>query len=207
MHSNGNDQINQFLASIHYNRQHTKRKNNMKTILWATLTANGNYAQSSPEHPPKQEALNDFAAHARAAGNFIVGRHTFEGMQDSNRIAQAERADGGNPFGDLDIVVISQHVQEIPGVKLVASPQAALDYLQTKGHTTALLAGGTALHNAFLGQGLVDELIFNIAPVLEGKGYNLLLDTNHYQYRDVQLLDVKSSGGGVVQLHYAINRT
>jgi hypothetical protein len=32
----------------------------MKTILWAALTANGNYAQSSPEHPPKKEALDDF---------------------------------------------------------------------------------------------------------------------------------------------------
>lgn len=52
----------------------------MKTILWATLTGNGNYAQSSPENPPKKEALGDFAAHAQAAGNFIVGRRTFEGM-------------------------------------------------------------------------------------------------------------------------------
>lgn len=27
----------------------------MKTILWATLTANGNYAQSTPENPPKKK--------------------------------------------------------------------------------------------------------------------------------------------------------
>ena len=26
----------------------------MKTTLWATLTANGNYAQSSPDNPPKK---------------------------------------------------------------------------------------------------------------------------------------------------------
>jgi hypothetical protein len=86
----------------------------MKTILWAALTANGNYAQSSPEHPPKKEAL--------------------------------------------------------------------------------------------LGHGLVDELIFNVAPVLEGKGLNLLLDKGHYQYKDVKLLDFKSLGGGVVQLHFAVGR-
>ncbi|GHO89446.1 dihydrofolate reductase family protein [Dictyobacter formicarum] len=151
----------------------------MKTILWATLTANGNYAQSSPEHPPKEEALGDFATQAKAVGNFIVGRRTFEGMQ----------ASGGNPFGEVDIVVVSQSVKDIPGVKVAGSPQEALNYLQEKGHTTALLSGGADLHNAFLGQGLVDEVIFNVAPVMEGKGLNLLLDTGDYQYQDVQLLD------------------
>ncbi len=86
----------------------------------------------------------------------------------------------------------------------MGSPQEALNYLQEKGHKTALLAGGADLHNAFLGHGLVDELIFNVAPVLEGKGLNLLLDKGHYQYKDVQLLDFKSLGGGVVQLHFAV---
>lgn len=166
----------------------------MKTILWATLTANGNYAQSSAEHPPKPEAFNDFVAQVRAAGNFIVGRRTFEGMQ----------AGGGNPFGEVDIVVVSQSVKEIPGVTVVGSPPEALSHLQAKGHTTALVGAGADLHNAFLQQGLVDEIIFPIAPVLEGKGYNILLNQDHYQYKDIQLLDFKSLGGGVVQLHYAV---
>lgn len=168
----------------------------MKTILWAALSANGNYAQSSPENPPKKEALDDFANHAKAAGNFIVGRRTFEAM----------RASGGGGFADIDIVVVSRSAHDIPGIKFVESPQEALNYLQEKGHQTALLAGGADLHNAFLGHGLVDELIFNVAPVLEGKGLNLLLDKDHYRYKDVQLLDFKSLGGGVIQLHYAIDR-
>ena len=168
----------------------------MKTILWATLTANGNYAQSSAEHPPKPEAFGDFVAHVKTAGNFIVGRRSFEGMQTG----------GGNPFGEVEIVVVSQSVKEIPGVTVVESPQAALNYLQAKGHATALVGAGADLHNAFLGQGLVDEVVFNIAPVLEGKGLNLLLDADHYRYQDVQLLDFKSLGNGVVQLRYALKR-
>lgn len=167
----------------------------MKTTLWATLSANGNYAQSSAENPPKPETLADFAAQAQAAGNFIVGRKTFESFQ----------ANGGGPFGALDIVVISSSVKDLPGVKVVDSPRAALDYLRAKGHTTVLLSGGADLHNAFLAQGLVDEVIFNIAPVMEGKGLNLLLDQAHYQYKDVQLLDCKPLGNGVIQLRYALN--
>ncbi|MCZ8519625.1 MULTISPECIES: dihydrofolate reductase family protein [Paenibacillus] len=168
----------------------------MKTILWATLTANGNYAQSSPEHPPKPEALTDFVLQAKAAGNFIVGRRTFEGMQ----------ASGGGELGNLDIVVVSRGAKEIPGVTVACSPQEALAYLQHKGHLTALISGGADLHNVFLGHRLVDEIIFNIAPVLEGKGLNLLLDKGHYQYKDMELLDFKSLGGGVIQLHYAVGQ-
>ncbi|MDU7472341.1 MAG: dihydrofolate reductase [Paenibacillus macerans] len=141
----------------------------MKTILWATLAANGNYAQSGPENPPTKEALADFAAQAKAAGNFIVGRRTFESI--------AGNGGGGGPFADLDIVVISNSI-----------PNSA------------------NIHNSFLGQELVDEVIFNVAPVLEGKGLNLLIDKDHYRCKHVELLDCKPLGGGVVQLRYAINR-
>lgn len=169
----------------------------MKTILWAALTANGNYAQSSAEHPPRPEALGDFATQARSAGNFIAGRKTFE----------AFRAGGGpGPFAALDIVVVSRSLAAVPGVTIVSSPEDALRHLRGNGHQAALLSGGAALHNAFLGQGLVDEVIFNIVPVLEGKGLNLVLDQARYQYRDVELLESRPLGGGVVQLRYAIRR-
>jgi hypothetical protein len=39
---------------------------------------------------------------------------------------------------------------------------------------------------------------------MEGKGLNLLIDKDNYQYKDVQLLDFKSLGGGFIQLHYAV---
>lgn len=169
----------------------------MKTILWATLTANGNYAQSGANNPPTKEALNDFAAQAAAAGNFIVGRKTFEAMRGSG---------GGGPFAEIDIVVISKNASEIPGVTVVRSPQEALTCLQQKGHQTALISGGADIHNSFLGEGLVDEVIFNIAPLLEGKGLNLLIDKDNYEYKHVQLLDCKPLGGGVIQLRYAIGR-
>jgi hypothetical protein len=70
----------------------------MKTIVWATLTANGNYAQASAAHPPKPEALGDFAAHAKRVGNFIVGRRTFEAFQSdpTRKVDDAEREFSGH---------------------------------------------------------------------------------------------------------------
>ncbi|MDG0792514.1 dihydrofolate reductase family protein [Cohnella ginsengisoli] len=113
---------------------------------------------------------------------------------------------GGRPFADLDIVVVSASAKELPGATIADTPQEALDYLRGKGHSTALLSGGGALHQAFLRQGLVDELIFNIAPVLEGKGMNILLDYEKYTYQDVTLIESKPFEGGVVQLKYALAR-
>lgn len=170
----------------------------MKTILWATLVANGNFAQIGAEEQSHQAAFGDFLARAQAAGNFIVGRKTFEQLAASG---------GGGSMGNIEAVLVSQTSEEIPGVQVVSSPQEALTYLQARGHTTALLAGGATLHNAFLGQGLVDELIFNVVPALEGKGLNLLLDQDRYQYQKVKLLGFQSLGNDIVQLHYAVDHT
>ncbi|MBO7746849.1 dihydrofolate reductase family protein [Paenibacillus sp. MWE-103] len=170
----------------------------MKTLLWATLSANGNYAQSGPGNPPKPEALADFAAQAAAAGNFIAGRRTFEAMRGNGG--------AGGPFAALDIVVVSRNAGELPGATVVRSPEEALAYLAERGHETALIGGGAEIHNAFLGAGLADEAVFNVAPVLEGKGLNLLIDTEHYACKQVRLLDCKPLGGGVVQLRYGIER-
>jgi dihydrofolate reductase len=63
-----------------------------------SLTANGNYARVRPDHS-KKEALEDFATQARSAGNFIMGRRTFEAFQASG-------ADKG--FAGLDIFVVFQ---------------------------------------------------------------------------------------------------
>jgi dihydrofolate reductase len=75
----------------------------MKTMLWATLSANGNYAQSGHGNPPNQDAFKDFVTNAMTAGNFIVGRRTYEGMLESGGIREA-------PLAHLDVIVVSSHV-------------------------------------------------------------------------------------------------
>jgi len=166
----------------------------MKTILWATLTANGNYARSHVQ-PPKPETLADFADHVRQVGNFIVGRRTFEGFA-------AGGPNSPNPFGGIDIVVVSSQPLPLPAV--APDPQAALALLEAKGHQTALVSGGETLHNAFLAAGLVDELVLNIAPVLEDRGLNILLSEG--DYRELRLLEQRPLGSGVIQLRYALAR-
>lgn len=175
----------------------------MKTILWATLSANGNYARASAEHPPKPEATADFAEHALAHGNFIVGRRTFEAFQAQPARAGADGGAARNPFANTTIVVVSTTLA-VPNVARAATPEAALAALRERGHTTALLAGGETLHNAFLERDLVDELVLNVVPTLEDQGLKILLPQG--QRRELVLLRTKQLAAGIVQLHYALPR-
>lgn len=165
----------------------------MKVTLWATLSANGNYARGTPENPPRAEALADFRQQAMAHGNFIVGRRTFEGF--------ATR--GPNPaFRELDVVVVSTRGTPIDGVLDATSPRAALALLAARGHGRALISGGEALHNAFLAEGLVDDMILDVAPVLEGGGLSIHLPAG--EHLRVELTSCSEIGGGLVQLRYAL---
>ncbi len=170
----------------------------MKTTLWATLSANGNYARTSPRHPPKQEALADFAKETGAYGNFIVGRKTFEEFQ-----ANAQRRPSG-PMPKTDIVVVSSTLALPPGAPahVATEPKAALALLSERGHATAVVVGGERLHNAFLAAGLVDELVLVITPWLEDEGFKLLLPRG--ERRDATLVEHTALGGGLVKLRYAL---
>jgi dihydrofolate reductase len=167
----------------------------MKVTLWATLSANGNYARATPENPPRAEALADFRQEALAHGNFIVGRRTFEGFA----------ARGPNPdFRDLDIIVVSTRDTPMPGVLGATSPRTALALLAARGHDRALICGGEALHNAFLAEGLVDEMILDIAPVLEGGGLSIHLPTG--KHLPLQLVSCRQMNGGLVQLRFELSK-
>jgi dihydrofolate reductase len=170
----------------------------MKTILWATLNASGSYARASADQPPRPEALADFGARAIAAGNFVVGRRTFDAFQ-----AQPARG-GDRPFATTDIVVVTSQPVGAPGATAVTSPRAALAHLATRGHTTAFLAGGEHLHNAFLAEDLVDELVLVFAPALADKALTLGLPAG--RHRPLTLLAVRELGSSLVSLHYAVQR-
>jgi len=172
----------------------------MKIILWATLTANGNYQRNDPQHPPRPEALADFAAHVRTTGNFIVGRKTFEGFaaQQAARDASVRAPDAGG-LGEAMIVVVSSNSLPVPTAR---GPREALAVLRERGFSSVLVAGGATLHNAFLAEDLVDELVFNVAPAFEDDGLKLVLPKR--QHRTLSLIETKPLGGGVVQLRYSL---
>jgi dihydrofolate reductase len=79
-------------------------------------------------------------------------------------------------------------------------PEEIVSLLEARGHTEAVIIGGTATVDAFMKAGLVHELILVVEPVLFGKGLPLL---NQDLDRRLALLDVKKVNQNTVQLHYS----
>lgn len=173
----------------------------MKTVVWAALTANGNYARGSTTRIPPRQTLEDFAAHAEVAGNFISGRRTLEAfLGDPSRSVN----DRSQAFASTTIVVVSRNDPGLPGVLHATSPAAALALLEQRGYTSALVGGGETLINSFLADDLVDELAFNVVPVLEDEGLHLVLPKE--QYRHLRRTELRDLGDGIVHLHYVLDR-
>jgi dihydrofolate reductase len=72
--------------------------------------------------------------------------------------------------------------------------------LQAQGHRRLWLVGGAGLTHHFFQQGLVDEIILSVIPVILGDGIPLFragLPTQAYT-----LLSSQSYPSGLVSLHY-----
>ncbi|MBF6594844.1 MAG: dihydrofolate reductase family protein [Thermaceae bacterium] len=170
----------------------------MKIILWAEIMANGFYPHASSESRGFQTAAEvwaDFYQHIAQAGNVIFGRKTMEEVL----------AAGGDPhYAKADVVAISRRVSELPGMHCAPSPQQAIAFLEAKGHTVAFVGGGETVLNAFLAEGLADELIFLIPPAIGGREFSVALPEG--QHKDLRLQSVRELGSGCVKLHYLLER-
>jgi dihydrofolate reductase len=80
-------------------------------------------------------------------------------------------------------------------------PREIVSLLKTRGHSEAVIIGGTATVDAFMKAGLVDELILVVEPVLFGKGLPLLTENLD---RRLELLDVTRLNESTVQLRYSL---
>lgn len=83
-------------------------------------------------------------------------------------------------------------------------PSEIVAQLTAKGHTEAVIIGGTQTVAAFMEAGLVNEIILVVEPVLFGKGLPLLDDMELEQ--KLSLLEVKKLNDHTVQLHYMLNK-
>lgn len=83
-----------------------------------------------------------------------------------------------------------------------SAPAEIVRLLTDRGHTNAVIIGGTATISAFVNAGLVNDIYFVMEPVLFGSGLPFLKGIeSEFQ---LSLLDVTKLNGNTVQLHYEI---
>ncbi len=140
-----------------------------------------------------------FSQLAKKHEAIIVGRKTYEAVlkwRDFN-------------FDTLKIdtkIVISRQMNYKlkPGYVLVNSAKEAISKLKALNRKSAVLAGGSNLNFYFLKQGLVDEMVLNIEPVLLGQGIPLLSE-NKFE-KELKFVDCKRISQGILQLKYKVKK-
>lgn len=83
-----------------------------------------------------------------------------------------------------------------------ADPAEIVQLLTDRGHTHAVIIGGTATISAFVIAGLVNDIYFVMEPVLFGSGLPLLKGVEA-EFK-LSLVEVTKLNGNTVQLHYEI---
>ena len=82
------------------------------------------------------------------------------------------------------------------------SPREIVALLEQRGHTEAVIIGGTATVDAFMKARLVEEPILVVESVLFGQGLPLLQEDLDCE---LVLLDMKKLNESTIQLHYRLD--
>ena len=167
----------------------------MKVILSMAVSANGMIAT--------KEGSEDFLSHGNwirfsklvnRAGCFIWGRKTYEAVikWEGHYL---------NDIKDCKKVVIShQDLKLKERFMLAHSPKEALQRLEKEGFKEVILSGGATNNSEFAKRGLIDEVIFDVNPVVIGEGIPVFAPSNFEM--KLQLLSMERIDDNIVELCY-----
>jgi len=143
-----------------------------------------------------KEDLKGFYEQSKNAGNIIMGRNTYLAASKS----------GYFPFPDvLNVIVSHQKIKNKWGDKVLItkkSPKEIIKILEQKGFTTAFLAGGGQLNASFAKENLIDEIYFDVEPLVFGKGIKVFAEED-FEF-ELKLLETKKLNPNTIQLHYKV---
>ncbi|WP_454785825.1 dihydrofolate reductase family protein [Legionella sp. WA2024007413] len=127
----------------------------------------------------------------------VMGRNSFEQVLSFDEW----------PYGDLPVVVLSSKTINIPRhlqkcVSLSAEkPSVLVERLAEKGMKHLYIDGGITIQR-FISENLIDELTITLIPILLGSGRSLFGPLK--QDIDLELMETKNIGCGIVQLKYQV---
>lgn len=162
----------------------------MKIEIVANVSVNGQMLLEK-EHAKvlygPSELINLSIVKAVKSKAAIVGRTTYEMFGPSVQKMGL----------DIEFVVLTSH--PIEGVKTVTSVKEAVTYLERKGYERATVGGGVSVWDAFLKENLVDDIFFNVFPVVTSGGG--VISTADGITQNYKLVDAKNTLG-ILSLHY-----
>lgn len=170
----------------------------MNVLLYMAISANGIIARVNNEEDfLSHENWNTLLELTHKTKCMIWGRKTYDIVKTWEKKYIEE-------LKDTTKVIISNDLKlKLEENYLTAfSPREALKKLEDLGFTQVVISGGSTLNSSFAKEGLIDEIIVNIEPVIIGKGIPLFkqeeFDIN------LKLLAIKKLNDKIIQLHYQV---
>jgi len=172
----------------------------MNVIMANAISPNGLLArEDGNEDWLPSEGWQEFLADAKRFNNFVMGRETYERVQELYPDYNFDNVETGYKI----IVTRNQDFQPPKGYIVVHSPQEALRFLEEKRIENALLVGGGKLNSQFLAQKLVNEIWITITPYIIGKGRPFIAPDD-FDIR-LDLFEHKELSGGRLLTKYHCN--
>lgn len=133
----------------------------------------------------------------------VMGRKTYDVAMEMAPKSKSKKAT--NPYGDLKTYVFSRTLKpgERDGVEIVAEdPGKFVKKLKKQKGKEICVMGGGELGTALLEAGVVDEIGFNIHPVLLGSGIPLFHQMK--KQIDLELIRCRAFKNGCVDVLYRV---
>ncbi|MEP6819683.1 MAG: dihydrofolate reductase family protein [bacterium] len=128
----------------------------------------------------------------------VMGRKTYE-------VALRMGAGGGNPYPGVKSYVFSRTIKAKPGSGVEIISEEAAEFVRKlksqEGKDICVMGGGLLAKSLFEAD-LIDEIGFNIHPVLLGSGIPLFHEMNHQI--DLELIDCKPFKNGTLMVSYRV---
>lgn len=166
--------------------------------------ADGNFEWSAPD-PEVHAAVNDLE---RTIGTHLLGRRMYEVLvawetMDDGPEQPPEIRDYAGIWRSSDKVVFSRTLEGVSSARTRLERELDPEEVRRwkESATRDLAVGGPELAAQALRAGLVDELHLFLSPVVVGGGTPALPDGLRL---DLELLDVRRFGNGVVHLHHRL---
>jgi len=136
----------------------------------------------------------------------IMGRKTYDTAMKNAPMAKNNKK-AANPYGDIRTIVFSRTLKpgSKGGVEITAEdPGKLIEKLKKEEGKDICIMGGGDLARSLLEADVIDEIGFNIHPVLLGSGIPLFHEMSNQI--DLELIQCKAMKNGCVYVLYSIRR-
>lgn len=170
----------------------------MKTTLVMATTINGYVAGPDDD----TEWVKDFDLFYKTVADFgvaVMGKRTYDESVRFNAF----------PYKGAWNIVMTHNKELLAKTEdnvlyTDASPKDIVKLVEQKGHERLLVIGGGHVNGSFLKEGLIDEIILDVHPMIMAQGIHLF--ESDFPYQQLELVSHQEINDQILQVTYRVKK-